>query len=105
MDPYTHTTGAWLHRNQLQQEARHIRFDFQALSQRAVKLCAGSESISTAEKIEGGFNRSFIMTMDNDAKVVARIPTKVTGSARLTANSEVATIEYSAAERASLVAS
>lgn len=46
------------------------------------------------EKKEGGFNRCFVMFMDDGTKVVARLPTCIAGPRRLTTNSEVATMTY-----------
>lgn len=69
-------------------------FDFSALCERAVSTCPGATSVVKYEKREGGFNRVFLLTMDNGACVVARVPTGIAGPPRLTTNSEVATITY-----------
>lgn len=55
-DPYHYTTGRWLHRDKLQREARHIKFDFSALCKKAVDVCSGATRIVHYEKKEGGFN-------------------------------------------------
>jgi hypothetical protein len=69
-------------------------FDFSALCQRAVSACPGATKVVKYEKREGGFNRVFLLKMDNGLCVVARIPTDIAGPARLTTNSEVATMTY-----------
>ena len=46
-------------------------------------------------KKEGGFNRVFMIQLDNDATVVARLPTRLAGPPGLTVSSEVATLRYS----------
>jgi len=69
-------------------------FDFLALCERAVYACPGATRVVKFDKREGGFNRVFLLTMDNGPCVVARVPTGIAGPPRLTTNSEVATITY-----------
>ena len=94
LNPYKYTSGRWLRRDKLERDARFLSFDFDALRRKALELCPGAASITSYEKKEGGYNRVFIFTCDNSRHVVARIPTSVAGPARLTTNSEVATIRY-----------
>jgi hypothetical protein len=46
------------------------------------------------EKKEGGFNRVFIIELDNGENVVAKVPMRCAGPAALTTMSEVATMRY-----------
>lgn len=94
MDPNHHSGGRWLHQDRLHGEARTINFDFHALRDRVVRLCPAESEVINCEKIEGGFNRSFIFTLGGGSQLVARLPTTVAGPPRLTTNSEVATMEY-----------
>lgn len=94
LDPYTYTSGRWLNQDKLERESRYIQFDFAALCKKAVELCPGAGRVIRYEKKEGGFNRSFVIIMDNGTKVIARLPTRVAGPRRLTTNSEVATMTY-----------
>lgn len=71
-----------------------MRFDFNALLDVAVKSSEGARQVVGCEKKEGGFNRVFIIRLDNGAKVVARLPTRLAGPPSLTVSSEVATLEY-----------
>jgi hypothetical protein len=64
------------------------------LCRKIVELCPGAVSIASYEKKEGGFNKVFIITTDNGKRIVARLPTRISGLPRLSANSEVATITY-----------
>ena len=98
LNPYKYTSGRWLRRDKLQRDARFLTFDFNALRTKVLELSPGASSITSYEKMEGGYNRVFIFTCDNSKRVVARIPTFVAGPARLTTNSEVATIRYSRLE-------
>lgn len=94
VEPHEYTNGRWLHRNKLQQESRRIDFDFSALCDKVVGLCPGASRTVRWDKNDGGFNRVFIVTMDNGIKVVVKLPTRVAGPSRLTTNSEVATMTY-----------
>ncbi|KAH9208983.1 kinase-like domain-containing protein [Leptodontidium sp. 2 PMI_412] len=92
--PYRYTTGRWLNRDKLQREARYIKFDFPALCKKAVNTCSGATKVIRYEKKEGGFNRVFILYLDNGERVVARVPFRIAGPRRLVTNSEVATMTY-----------
>ena len=93
-DPRVYSDGRWLSWDKLERESRYIEFDFAALCRTAVELCPGAVSIASYEKKEGAYNRVFIFTMNNTSRVVARLPTRISGPPRLTTNSEVATIKY-----------
>jgi hypothetical protein len=93
-DPYIYTTCRWLNRDKLQREARYRKFDFPALCKKAVITCSGATKVIRYEKKEGGFNRSFILYLDNGKRVVARLPFRIAGPRGLITNSEVATMIY-----------
>ena len=92
---HEYTSGRWLHRNKEQTEARYIEFDYNALCRKAVEQCPGSHSVAECKKIEGGFNRVFLFTMDDEQTLIARLPFSLAGPSRLVIHSEVATIAYS----------
>lgn len=94
VDPYTYTTGRWLNRDNLERQSRYIKFDFAALCKRTVDLCPGASRVARYENKDGGFNRVFVMTMDDGTKIVAKLPTRIAGPQRLVTNSEVATMTY-----------
>jgi len=94
LDPYTYTTGRWLNRDRLERESRYIQFDFAALCKRTVELCPTARRVVRYEKKEGGFNRAFVMIMDDETKIVAKLATRIAGPQGLTTNSEVATMTY-----------
>ncbi|KAL4980117.1 hypothetical protein BDW66DRAFT_125664 [Aspergillus desertorum] len=76
--PYTYTSGRC----------------FVALCQKVIELCPEANHIKACRKIEGGFNRVFIFTLDNEKAIVARLPFRLAGPAKLTTLSEAATIRY-----------
>lgn len=91
---YTYTSGRWLNHDKLERDSRYIQFDFAALCTKAVELCPGAGKVIRYEKKEGGFNRSFVIIMNNGTRIVARLPTCIAGPRQLTTNSEVATMTY-----------
>lgn len=93
-DPHHYTSGRWLHNDQNERQMRYIEFDFDALCVGIVALCPGAGSISDCDKIEGGFDRVFISTLDNSQRIVARLPFTLAGPSHITTSSEVAAIKY-----------
>ncbi|KAJ5246157.1 hypothetical protein N7468_001140, partial [Penicillium chermesinum] len=93
-DPYLYTSGRWLRNDKRQRQLRQIDFNFDKLCQKIVDLSNGAKSIKDCEKKEGGFNRVFVFTMDDNSRVVARLPFPLAGPAKLATASEVATIQY-----------
>ena len=93
-DIYAYTSGRWLIRDELERNSRYVSFNFDVLCKKILELCPGALSIASYEKKEGGFNKVFIFTTDNGKRIVARLPTRISGPPRLSTNSEVATITY-----------
>ncbi|KAH7410431.1 hypothetical protein DE146DRAFT_776022 [Phaeosphaeria sp. MPI-PUGE-AT-0046c] len=93
-DPYFYTRGRWLNGDMLHREARYVKFDFAALCAKAISVCTGATKVVHYEKKEGGFNRVFLLCLDNGARVIARVPFRIAGPRRLNTNSEVVTMAY-----------
>lgn len=81
-------------RDEQRQKARRLDFNFEALLDVAVKCSNGAREVVACEKREGGFNRVFIIELDNGAKVVAKVPMQFAGPTALMTMSEVATLRY-----------
>ncbi|KAK9655191.1 hypothetical protein V6Z96_003383 [Aspergillus fumigatus] len=94
IDPCAYTSGRWLRQDKVERDSRYIKFNFEALCQRIIDLCPGADTIVTCQKIEGGFNRVFIFTLDNAKQIVAKLPFPLAGPTKLTTASEVATVHY-----------
>ncbi|SMQ47571.1 unnamed protein product [Zymoseptoria tritici ST99CH_3D7] len=93
-DPYSYSRGRWLDQNEQRQKARRIEFSFDALLDVAVNCSKSAREVVACEKREGGFNRVFIVELDNGEKVVAKVPMRFAGPPALTTMSEVATLRY-----------
>lgn len=94
LEPRSYTSGRWLRNDKHERQARFIDLNFEELCQKVIETSNETKSIKLCERKEGGFNRVFIFTMDDDSRIVARLPFTVAGPARLTTASEVATIRY-----------
>jgi hypothetical protein len=93
-DPFNYTSGRWIYNEEKRLTERRVVFSMPAL-QNAAALATGAKKCLKVTKLpEGLFNRVFLLTMDNETEVVARIPTPVAGPACLMTASEVATMEF-----------
>ncbi|KAL2785160.1 kinase-like domain-containing protein [Aspergillus keveii] len=90
----SHYHPVFLRRDKLEVDARYMRFNFPALCRKVMELSPAASAITDCHKIEGGFNRVFIFTLDNGNRLVARFPFRFTGPAKLSTLSEVSTIRY-----------
>ncbi|KAH6719806.1 hypothetical protein BKA61DRAFT_667720 [Leptodontidium sp. MPI-SDFR-AT-0119] len=75
---------------------RYRKFNLDALLDVVVKTAGGGarSCIKVLKCIEGQFNKAFLMTMDNGAEVLAKIPNPNVGSTFYTTASEVATQNF-----------
>ena len=76
---HAYTSGRWLRRDQLERNARYVKFDFNALTRRIIELCPGATAITNYYKKEGGFNRVFVFITDNRRRLVAKLPFPIAG--------------------------
>ncbi|KAI1794467.1 protein kinase subdomain-containing protein PKL/CAK/Fmp29 [Ganoderma leucocontextum] len=92
---FIYTTGNWLVNDELRHAERRRDFDVAGLSQLAAKSVGRSpDDILRLEKLaEGGFNRTFLITMHDGFRMVARIPYPVTTPKYFAVASEVATLD------------
>ncbi|KAE8151314.1 kinase-like domain-containing protein [Aspergillus avenaceus] len=88
LDPHSYSSGRWLRRDKSERAARYIKFDFNALCQKVLEVAPGADIITDCKKLEGGFNRVFIFTLNDGRRVVARLPFTLAGPAKLTTASE-----------------
>jgi len=91
---FTYTSGRWLWDEEYQLKQRSIRFDVQALAAAAAQSVVADSCVEVSKLGEGNFNKTFLLKMDNDVEVVARIPHPNAGPPHLTTASEVATLSF-----------
>ncbi|TCD61011.1 hypothetical protein EIP91_009162 [Steccherinum ochraceum] len=95
-DLFNYTSGRWIINDALRHEERRHFFNVDELSRLAAESVNRSpDDVVKFEKLaEGGFNRSFLITMRDKFQLVARIPYPYTVPKYFAIASEVATMDY-----------
>lgn len=89
-----YTSGRYLYNEKLRLAERYVEFNVDALKLVAAN-CIGRKGVAQMRKLaEGGFNRIFLLTMDDGFEVVAKIPYPLTIPKVLATESEVATLDF-----------
>ena len=91
---FRYTSGRWLWNEQEQQEARYRGFNILGLQQAACRAVGANQCISFEKIGEGNFNKAYRLVMEDDRRVIAKIPHTMAGPPGLTTASEVATMEF-----------
>ncbi|KAG5728151.1 hypothetical protein E4T56_gene19283 [Termitomyces sp. T112] len=93
---YDFTSGCWVYNDALRHKERRLAFDVDGLRQLAAESVNQNltDIINFSKLAEGGFNRTFIITLRGGRQIVARVPYPVTAPKYYAVASEVATIEY-----------
>lgn len=93
-DFYGYTGGRWLWNEKQQLEERYKWFDVEELKRIAASSVGAQTCVSISKLAEGGNNKVFRLTMDDDSTVIARVPNPNAGPAFRTTASEVATMDF-----------
>ncbi|PWY89845.1 phosphotransferase family protein [Aspergillus heteromorphus CBS 117.55] len=75
-------------------EQHYVKFNIDNLCRQAASLFGNSKKCAHIMKMEGNFNKAFLITMDDGKEVVAKIPCPNAGATSLTTESEVATLKF-----------
>jgi hypothetical protein len=89
---HSYDSGRWLRSEKQDLALRFIDFDLDALCPKVLEL-SGKQDLLNCEKIEGCSNRAFIFTFNDNLRLVAKLPFRVAGPAKLTTASEIACIK------------
>ncbi|KAF2130889.1 kinase-like protein [Dothidotthia symphoricarpi CBS 119687] len=94
-DVFSYKAHRWLWNEPEQLRRRYLRFDLKALAHAAEDAAGpGANCIEVTKLPEGNFNKTFLMTMDDGRKLIARLPNPNAGRLHYTTASEVATMDY-----------
>lgn len=93
-DLFRYTSGRWLINEEHQLKQRYVKFNMANLCSEAAALFGPETKCVHIVKLEGNFNKAFLLTMDNGNEVVAKIPCPNAGPRLLTTASEVATLKF-----------
>ncbi|KAL9029976.1 MAG: hypothetical protein Q9180_006960, partial [Flavoplaca navasiana] len=90
---FEYTNGRFLTDEKRQLAKRHLKFDLTNLCEEASRVTNGS-TVQRVEKMEGGFSKALLMTMNNGKEVVAKLPCPNAGRAMYSTASEAAVLHY-----------
>jgi hypothetical protein len=84
-DFYTYKAQRWIWNNERQLQKRYVRFDLGELI-KAAEEAVGNDAICTdvSKLPEGNFNKAFLATMKNGARLVVKIPNPNVGTSHET---------------------
>ncbi|KAL8897818.1 MAG: hypothetical protein Q9207_007008 [Kuettlingeria erythrocarpa] len=93
---FTYTSGRWIYNERIRLEERYLKFDVKQIVRIVASSCGRTEAdVLNLHKLgEGGFNRTFEVTMRDGLQIVARLPYPCTFPNHYTVASEVATIDF-----------
>lgn len=93
-DLFRYTSGRWLINEERQQKQRYVNFNISNLCSQAAAIFGPGTKCVHIVKLEGNFNKAFLLTMDDGNEVIAKIPCPNAGTTLLTTASEVATLKF-----------
>ncbi|KAJ3740648.1 hypothetical protein DFH05DRAFT_1581996 [Lentinula detonsa] len=75
-DLYDYTSGRWVYNDALRHKERKLAFDVDGLCRLAAQSVHQSPTdvVSISKLAEGGFNRTFVVTLRDGRQLVARVP-------------------------------
>ncbi|CAG8935063.1 unnamed protein product [Penicillium salamii] len=95
-DLFGYTSGRFLYNEDLRLRERYVKFDYDGLLREAEKHIGlgHGHPIQMVKIAEGGFNRVFLLTMDDGFEVIIKIPYHIAGPKHYATASEAATMKY-----------
>jgi len=73
---------------------RHVRFKVNELARCAAEAVGARSCVKIEKYPDGMYSKSMLLTMDNGAEVVAKVPNPNAGLPHFTIASEVATMDF-----------
>ncbi|PTU21356.1 hypothetical protein P175DRAFT_0500262 [Aspergillus ochraceoroseus IBT 24754] len=93
-DPlFSYTSGRWLWDEAAQLRKRYQPFNVEELKETAARSVNAKFCVKLTKLPEGSYNKAFLLTMDNELQVIAKIPNPYIPQKFITA-SEVATLDF-----------
>lgn len=93
-DLFRYASGRWLIYEEYQLKQRYVECSVANLCSQAAALFSPETKCMHIVKLEGNFNKAFLLTMDDGNEVIAKIPCPNAGPRLLTTASEVATLKF-----------
>ncbi|KAL8845756.1 MAG: hypothetical protein Q9221_009104 [Calogaya cf. arnoldii] len=92
-DLFQYTNGRFLINDNYQLARRRVKFNLSNLCNEAAAVANGSP-VQRISKMEGGFSKALLLTMENGKELVAKIPCPNAGRAIYSTASEAAVLQY-----------
>lgn len=93
-DLFSYTSGRFVYNENSQLRRRHVEFNVAALKQAVIKHTGRNKIIDLVKIGEGGFNRAFLLTLEDGFQAVAKIPYNLSMPKKYATSSEVATLSF-----------
>ena len=93
-DYFRFTRGRFVSNETFEMSRRYVHFDMQELARLAAEAVESESCVSIEKYPDGMYNKAFLLTMDDGAQVVAKVPNPNAGRPHFTTASEVATMEF-----------
>lgn len=91
---YNYISGRWLWNEKYQLARRYVEFDLSGLLQVAAQAIGARSCVKVEKLPEGNFSKVFLITMDDNRELIAKLPNPNAGRPHLTTASEAATMDY-----------
>ncbi|KAM5437911.1 hypothetical protein MaudCBS49596_006474 [Microsporum audouinii] len=91
---FQYNNGRFLVDEEYQYARRYIRFNINKLCDLVSSIVGNGASVTKVAKMEGGFHKALLMTLNNGTEVVAKIPCPHAGLPTLSTASEAAVLEF-----------
>lgn len=93
-DYFRFTRGRFVSNEEHEMSQRYVRFNLQELARLAAEAVGSKSCVSIEKYPEGMHNKALLLTMDDGAQAVAKVPNPNAGRPHFTTASEVATMEF-----------
>lgn len=95
-DLFSYTSGRFLFNEDRRLRERYVEFNTAALLQEVENILGPDhgQAASIVKFAEGGFNRVFLLTMDDGFEAVLKVPYQIAGPKHFATASEAATLQY-----------
>ncbi|KAL8901341.1 MAG: hypothetical protein Q9207_005255 [Kuettlingeria erythrocarpa] len=91
---FEYNNGRFLLEEKQQYSRRYMKFNVQKLCEKVSSITEHGAPVCKIDKMEGGFSKALLMTTEDGAEVVAKIPNPTAGRAKYSTASEAAVLQY-----------
>ena len=93
-DKFRYTRGRFISNEEHEMSQRYVRFNLHELGRLAAEAVGSKSCIKMQKYPDGMYNKALLLTMDDGAQAVAKVPNPNAGRPHFTTASEVATMEF-----------